>query len=116
MTMNIFDNLKADMRSIKDAANEAGAGNPPEGYSELEDTKIADACYQQGMDCMETAILNWIHDQESSAPTRPSEAERAERAARECVRDMAGEEREADVAAFKAIILRTCYGEEANSK
>jgi hypothetical protein len=61
----VLSRLVSDMRSIKDSANEAGAGNPPDGYTELEDTKVADACWQNGLDCMETAVLNWVHDQEA---------------------------------------------------
>lgn len=61
-----YSKLVADMRAIKDQANEIGAGNPPDGYTELEptETAIADACYQGGLDAMETAILNWVYDQQ----------------------------------------------------
>lgn len=61
---------EADVRSIKDAANEMGSANTPEGYDELEDTKIADACFQHGIDCAVTAFQNWLYDQ-FNHPTSP---------------------------------------------
>lgn len=81
MNNDILARLKADIKSIKDSANENGAGNPPEGYAELDDAKVADTCWQNGLDCMETAVLNWIHDQEQiPAHSAPSPREAIERA------------------------------------
>lgn len=64
--------LVADIRSIKDQANENAAGSPPAGYDELGHVEllVADECYRNGLDAMETALLNWIHDQQNSAPVR----------------------------------------------
>jgi len=63
-----ISDLKRDLRSIKDAANESAAGSPPAGYDDLEGDalKVADECYRNGLDAMETAILNWIYDQEKA--------------------------------------------------
>lgn len=61
----VLDKLTAEIGSLKDSANEMGAGNPPEGYTELEDTKVADACFAEGINCMATAVCNWVHDQKS---------------------------------------------------
>ncbi len=55
--------LEAAIPSLKDAANEMASADVPEGYTELEDTKVADACLQHGFDCMATAVLNWLHDE-----------------------------------------------------
>ncbi|WP_415907095.1 hypothetical protein [Oleiharenicola sp. Vm1] len=61
--------LEAELASIKDAANEAGAGDPPEGYSELtgDAARIADDCWVNGLNAMETAVRNWLHDQRRGA-------------------------------------------------
>lgn len=66
-----LDKLEADLRSIKDAATESSAGDPPEGYDDLDGTeaqRVADTCWQNGLDAMETAIRNWIHDQRALTP------------------------------------------------
>ena len=62
--------LESDLRSIKDDANENGAGNPPDGYGYLDQNSqaIADACFRLGLDSMETALSNWIYDQRNLAP------------------------------------------------
>lgn len=62
--------LEADLPSIKDAANECAAGNPPEGYTELEQASlnVADACYLHGLNAVETAVSNWIYDQRQATP------------------------------------------------
>lgn len=63
----LLDKLEADLRVIRDQANESAAGDPPPGYEELDREfdalRIADACYHAGFDAMEAAIRNWIYDQ-----------------------------------------------------
>lgn len=63
--LRLLTKLVADIPSIKDPANEAGAGYPPDGYDDLTDEAraVADECWQNGLDCMETALRNWIYDQ-----------------------------------------------------
>tara|TARA_R110002050_G_scaffold243758_1_gene380254 strand:+ start:3899 stop:4333 length:435 start_codon:yes stop_codon:yes gene_type:complete len=70
---SVLRRLEAEMQSIKNSAVENSSGNPPDGYSELENTPaqlVADACWQQGIDSMETAILNWIYDKGHSDEVR----------------------------------------------
>lgn len=68
----VLAELEADLRAIKDGANESAAGDPPAGYEELapgcDALRIADECYHAGFDAMETAIRNWIYDQRQSEP------------------------------------------------
>lgn len=60
-----LDALEAALLSIKDSANEMGAGYPPDGYDEIADDAraVADECWEGGLNCMETALRNWIYDQ-----------------------------------------------------
>lgn len=70
----LLDKLERDLVSIRDSANEMGAGYPPDGYDDLEDAarKVADECYNDGLDYMKTAISNWIYDQRHNEPSTPS--------------------------------------------
>jgi hypothetical protein len=68
---SLLDKLEADLRSIKDHANESGASSPPDGYEELDEIlarPVADRCWQNGLDAMEAAIRNWIYDQRHNEP------------------------------------------------
>lgn len=62
---DLLISLELAIHSIKDAANEAGSGNPPDGYDNLNDEtrKIADECWHAGINCMATSVINWIFDQ-----------------------------------------------------
>jgi hypothetical protein len=59
--------LESALCSIKNAANESAAGDPPAGYEQLaaesDALRIADECYHAGVSAMETAIRNWIYDE-----------------------------------------------------
>lgn len=76
----LLDKLEADLPSIKDAANEAGAGDPPAGYAELagDAARIADDCWSNGLAAMETAVCNWLHDQRGEGELRLGEVTQPE--------------------------------------
>lgn len=73
-THELLDALEAALPSIKNAAVEIGAGDPPEGYEQLPagspEVRTADACWHDGMSAMETAVRDWIFDQRQAALKR----------------------------------------------
>ena len=77
-----YAQMQAALKSCRHIIESAPGEDPPDGYETLtpEQAEIADACWQRGMEQMETQILNWLYDTLRVPETKSSndQAERQE--------------------------------------
>ncbi len=65
--VDILAKLGKELPAICDAANESASGCPPDGYTDLapgsKELRLADNCYNHGLQAMQTAVSNWVFDE-----------------------------------------------------
>lgn len=70
-----YKELERALKEIKSGAGDVASADPPAGYEELDPEsgalRIADASFDQGLNVMETCLLNWLYDKlQETSPNR----------------------------------------------